>query len=128
METEKERSSSSSFQITGAHALLFDDDTLAAFVDSPDALLPWNGDPSLLIDRFDVRHLIQDLSGVRRRRPAPPLEPGVSEEDLAYERFRDLHEKVTEEEEEVIPHLRHSLQGRILHTSSIYYHRFDENN
>ncbi|KAI5059464.1 hypothetical protein GOP47_0025783 [Adiantum capillus-veneris] len=79
------------FMVTGVHALLFDDDTLAAFINSPGALLPWNGDQSLLIDRYDVRHLLQDLSSVRKRRPAPPL-TDVTDEELNHERFRDLHE------------------------------------
>eukprot|EP00268_Persea_americana_P007523 TRINITY_DN1280_c0_g1_i5.p1 TRINITY_DN1280_c0_g1~~TRINITY_DN1280_c0_g1_i5.p1 ORF type:complete len:883 (-),score=221.29 TRINITY_DN1280_c0_g1_i5:239-2887(-) len=76
--------------LVGRHALLFDDDSMAAFVNSNEALLQWN---SLLIDRYDVRHLLQDLPPpVRKpRRPAPPLEPdGVHRSDLDRERYQDL--------------------------------------
>ncbi|MCO5571996.1 hypothetical protein L7F22_025747 [Adiantum nelumboides] len=82
------------FMLSGVHALLFDDDTVAAFINSQAALLPWNGDQSLLIDRYDVRHLLQDLSSVRKRRPAPPL-TDVTEEELNHERFRDLHDTLS---------------------------------
>ncbi|RWR97344.1 splicing factor, suppressor of white-apricot isoform X1 [Cinnamomum micranthum f. kanehirae] len=77
-------------EVAGRHALLFDDDAMAAFVNSSDALLQWN---SLLIDRYDVRHLLQDLPPpVRKpRRPAPLLEPdGVHRSDLDSERYQDL--------------------------------------
>ncbi|KAF8414122.1 hypothetical protein HHK36_002121 [Tetracentron sinense] len=40
-------------EVVGRHALLFDDDSNAAFVNSRDALVEWN---SLLIDRYDVCH------------------------------------------------------------------------
>lgn len=83
--------SSAPFALMGVHALLFDDDTLAAFINSPAALLPWNGDQTLLIDRYDVRHLLQDLSGIRKRRPAPAL-LDATDEELNYERYRDLED------------------------------------
>lgn len=86
--------SAAPFVLTGVHALLFDDDTLAAFINSTAALLPWNGDQSLLIDRYDVRHLLQDLSGIRKRRPAPPL-TDCTEEELNHERFSDLQDALS---------------------------------
>lgn len=77
--------------IIGRHALLFDDDAGANFVNSAAALVPWGADPSLLIDRHDVRHLLDQV-------PARP-KPGYiykSEEEVAEElvvdreRFLDL--------------------------------------
>ncbi|KAH6775768.1 hypothetical protein C2S52_013329 [Perilla frutescens var. hirtella] len=51
-------------EIVGRHALLFDDDSSAAFVNSGDALVEWH---SLQIDRYDVRHLLSDPPPPRRR-------------------------------------------------------------
>lgn len=75
--------------VIGVHYRSFDDDSLAAFVNSATALVPWNGDPKLLIDRYDVRHLLQDLTGIRRRRARPPS-PDATKEELDYERYRDV--------------------------------------
>eukprot|EP00262_Sarcandra_glabra_P021046 TRINITY_DN8654_c0_g1_i1.p1 TRINITY_DN8654_c0_g1~~TRINITY_DN8654_c0_g1_i1.p1 ORF type:complete len:161 (+),score=20.94 TRINITY_DN8654_c0_g1_i1:197-679(+) len=75
-------------EVVGHHALLFDDDAMAAFVNSADALIQWN---SLVIDRYDVRHLLQDAPPpTKRRRSLPLLEYGVSLSDLDLERFQDL--------------------------------------
>ncbi|XP_068665841.1 uncharacterized protein [Aristolochia californica] len=76
-------------EVVGRHALLFDDDAMAAFVNSVDALLQWN---SLLIDRYDVRHLLQQVPPRAKKRRAPPVvEPdGVSRIDLDNERYLDL--------------------------------------
>ncbi|KAJ4820553.1 hypothetical protein LUZ62_033119 [Rhynchospora pubera] len=77
--------------IIGRHALLFDDDAAADFVNSSAALVPWGADPSLLIDRHDVRHLLD--------RVPPRPKPGYvhkSEDEVAEElvvdreRFLDL--------------------------------------
>jgi hypothetical protein len=72
-------------EVVGRHAMLFDDDGMAAFVNSPEALVDWN---SLSIDRYDVRHL---LSGPipprlkRRHHPSPSIEA-----DLDHQRYLDL--------------------------------------
>ncbi|KAG6551000.1 hypothetical protein Mapa_007233 [Marchantia paleacea] len=76
--------------VVGVHYRSFDDDSMAAFVNSPAAQVPWNGDDTLLIDRYDVRHLLQDLSGTRRRRRPPSPSLDASKEELDYERYRDL--------------------------------------
>lgn len=87
-------SSAVSLEVVGRHALLFDDDSTADFINSQDALLPWNGDQNLVIDRYDVRHLLQDLNVLRRKKrtPAPPDSDysDVTQEDLDLERYRDL--------------------------------------
>ncbi|XP_076892475.1 uncharacterized protein LOC143544211 [Bidens hawaiensis] len=84
-------------EINGRHALLFDDDTAAAFVNSDDALVEWN---SLLIDRYDVRHLLSTPPPSRRRRNLQTSHSSSADADLDYERYLDLPSPSEEEEEE----------------------------
>ena len=78
-------------EVIGRHALLFDDDDASAFVNSNDALVEWN---SLLIDRYDVRHLLPTpLPPLKRRRhhsSALSAEDSQLESALDQERFLDL--------------------------------------
>ncbi|KAF7140543.1 hypothetical protein RHSIM_Rhsim06G0220200 [Rhododendron simsii] len=80
-------------EVVGRHALLFDDDATASFVNSTDALVDWN---SLLIDRYDVRHLLSSPPPPRRRRNpqqtqhSPPPSASSIESELDHERFIDL--------------------------------------
>lgn len=79
--------------VEGRHALLFDDDATAAFVNSRDALVPCAADASLLIDRYDVRHLLDRIPPrPPHRRHLPHEDPGggVSLSDLDHERYLDL--------------------------------------
>lgn len=78
-------------EVVGCHALLFDDDDSASFVNSASALVDWN---SLSIDRYDVRHLLSSLPPRGKRRlHSPPRRPdSPSESDLDRERFLDLPE------------------------------------
>ncbi|CAJ2633935.1 unnamed protein product [Trifolium pratense] len=72
-------------EVVGRHAMLFDDDGMAAFVNSPEALIDWN---SLSIDRYDVRHLLSGPIPPRlKRRPHPP---SSIEADLDHQRYLDL--------------------------------------
>ncbi|KAJ4830660.1 hypothetical protein Tsubulata_017479 [Turnera subulata] len=72
-------------EVVGRHALLFDDDALAEFVNSPVALVDWN---SLPIDRYDVRHLLSAPPPRRRNHSPNPDDP--LESDLDHERYLDL--------------------------------------
>lgn len=73
-------------EVVGRHAMLFDDDGMAAFVNSAEALVEWN---SLSIDRYDVRHLLPGPLPPRlKRRPLHP--PPSLEADLDYQRYLDL--------------------------------------
>ncbi|KAK2970934.1 hypothetical protein RJ640_004726 [Escallonia rubra] len=77
-------------EVEGRHALLFDDDATAAFVNSADALVEWN---SLSIDRYDVRHLLSGPPPPRRRRhPQQTYASSVTplEAELDLERYLDL--------------------------------------
>lgn len=76
----------------GRHALLFDDDATSMFVNSPQALVPWNDDASLIIDRYDVRHLLQRIPSRASSSRALQEESGdgYSRSELDRERYRDL--------------------------------------
>ncbi|CAH1449752.1 unnamed protein product [Lactuca virosa] len=87
-------------EIVGRHALLFDDDTTAAFVNSQDALVDWN---SLLIDRYDVRHLLFSPPPSRRRRNPQTSHSTSADVEIDYERYLDLPSPSEEEEADPKP-------------------------
>nr|VDD21469.1 unnamed protein product [Brassica oleracea] len=74
-------------EIVGRHALFFDDDSMATFVNSPTALVDWN---SLFIDRYDVRHLLSSLPPPRPKRRRPVSDDPNLDADLDHERYLDL--------------------------------------
>ncbi|KAL2245291.1 UNVERIFIED_CONTAM: hypothetical protein Sindi_2797300 [Sesamum indicum] len=77
-------------EVVGRHALLFDDDAMAAFVNSGDALVEWH---SLNIDRYDVRHLLSGPPPPRRRSRNSEtilVEDLSLEAELDHERYLDL--------------------------------------
>ncbi|CAJ1971430.1 unnamed protein product [Sphenostylis stenocarpa] len=77
-------------EVVGRHAMLFDDDGMAAFVNSAEALVEWN---SLSIDRYDVRHLLSAPLPPRLKRRPPQAEP-----DLDHQRYLDLPSSSSDEE------------------------------
>ncbi|CAL5335659.1 unnamed protein product [Camellia sinensis] len=81
-------------ELIGRHALLFDDDATAAFVNSDDALVEWH---SLLIDRYDVRHLLSAPPPLRKRRN-PPSSLSSADSELDHERYLDLPPPSEEQE------------------------------
>ncbi|GER32948.1 SWAP (Suppressor-of-White-APricot)/surpdomain-containing protein [Striga asiatica] len=77
-------------EVVGRHAMLFDDDAMAALVNSDDVLVEWN---SLKIDRFDVRHLLSSPPPKRRRNCSSKsalLDDSSFESQLNHERYLDL--------------------------------------
>ncbi|XP_047333894.1 protein suppressor of white apricot [Impatiens glandulifera] len=74
-------------EVIGRHAFLFDDDAMATFVNSADALVQWN---SLLIDRYDVRHLLNSLPLRRSRQLTRSPTSSSTNSDLDHERYQDL--------------------------------------
>lgn len=74
-------------EVVGRHALLFDDDAMAAFVNSSDALVEWNSIP---IDRYDVRHLLSSPPPPRRRHHHHHHVVDSFESELDQERYLDL--------------------------------------
>ncbi|XP_024532742.1 splicing factor, suppressor of white-apricot homolog [Selaginella moellendorffii] len=102
--------------VTGVHTRLFDDDPAAAFVASDEALVPWSEDADVLMDRYDVRHLIHDASVFQRRhRHSSPVDEGISQEELDYERYRDFHEASRELERD-----KAGNDGATASTSGLY--------
>ncbi|KHN11899.1 Protein suppressor of white apricot isoform A [Glycine soja] len=79
-------------EVAGRHAMLFDDDGMAAFVNSAEALVEWN---SLSIDRYDVRHLLSAPLPPRLKRRPPPPEP-----DLDHQRYLDLPSSSADDEQQ----------------------------
>ncbi|OEL36108.1 hypothetical protein BAE44_0002874 [Dichanthelium oligosanthes] len=84
-------------EIVGRHALLFDDDATAEVVNSGGSLVPWAavGAADLLLDRHDVRHLLDRVPPRPRRAYSAailsaPSSDGVSEAELDRERYLDL--------------------------------------
>ncbi|GAQ80230.1 hypothetical protein KFL_000490200 [Klebsormidium nitens] len=76
----------------GYSCTLFSDEVLAAYLDSEESLLPWIGDPELRIDRYDARHLLTDVSSLRKGQ-AEVRHFGKEDEDeeaLDRERYFDL--------------------------------------
>eukprot|EP01110_Echinostelium_bisporum_P007483 TRINITY_DN28359_c0_g1_i1.p1 TRINITY_DN28359_c0_g1~~TRINITY_DN28359_c0_g1_i1.p1 ORF type:complete len:195 (+),score=15.37 TRINITY_DN28359_c0_g1_i1:39-623(+) len=77
--------------IVGYESKLFRDDGTAKAVDAGHYLIPWMGDKSLLVDRYDVRLLVDDRNVFkvenRRRRTKEEKE---EEEALNYERYFDI--------------------------------------
>ncbi|KAK3199776.1 hypothetical protein Dsin_023191, partial [Dipteronia sinensis] len=94
-------------EVVGRHALLFDDDNNASFVNSTAALVDWN---SLSIDRYDVRHLLSaPPPRVKRRHNhlSPSSRPdSPSQSELDHERYLDLPSTSPpeEEHEQVVPY------------------------
>lgn len=74
-------------EIVGRHALFFDDDSMATFVNSPTALVDWN---SLFIDRYDVRHLLSSPPPPRIKRRRRIADDHDLESELNHERYLDL--------------------------------------
>ncbi|CAO2183164.1 unnamed protein product [Urochloa humidicola] len=84
-------------EIVGRHALLFDDDATAEVVNSGGSLVPWAavGAADLLLDRHDVRHLLDRVPPRPRRAYSAAIlsassSDGVSEAELDRERYHDL--------------------------------------
>ncbi|XP_066306868.1 uncharacterized protein [Miscanthus floridulus] len=84
-------------EIVGRHALLFDDDATAEVVNSGGSLVPWAavGAADLLLDRHDVRHLLDRVPPRPRRAYSvvllsAPSPDGISETELDRERYLDL--------------------------------------
>ncbi|KAF7726726.1 hypothetical protein EC973_008500 [Apophysomyces ossiformis] len=75
------------FLVFGYEARIFNDSALAEKIDQGDYLIPWRSDPAskLRIDRYDVRHLLEEL-------PSSPTtnERIQSDQQCDEERYADL--------------------------------------
>lgn len=109
-------------EVVGRHALLFDDDASAAFVNSKEALVEWN---SLSIDRYDVRHLLSGPPPPRSRRRPPLLSDASLEPDLDRERYLDLPPPSDEQEQDTGKDVETVVDGGF-HAVSFTYGNPDE--
>lgn len=94
----------------GYQCNIFRDDEKALFIDQGKHLIPWNGDEAIMIDRYDVRAYLSDLTeydaDIIRRRHEPLTDKERNLEALLdEERYLELRTDVTEkmmyEEEEM---------------------------
>lgn len=80
-------------QVLGLPANIIQDDTIALLLETA-YLQEHHNASELLLDRFDVRLLVDDLAKLLSKKQAPAGEyfEDVSEEELDYERYYDLFE------------------------------------
>ncbi|KAI4321965.1 hypothetical protein MLD38_035283 [Melastoma candidum] len=111
-------------EVVGRHALLFDDDAAAAFVNSNDALVEWN---SLFIDRYDVRHLLSSPPPPRKlaRRDLASRSGGALESEIERERFLDLPPPPCEDDGQEV---EGKADGSGFHAVAFGYGNAEENN
>ncbi|DBB12023.1 TPA: hypothetical protein ACH3X3_006138 [Trebouxia sp. C0006] len=80
--------------VYGQSCTLFCDSDLAASLDTGRHLQAWLGDSTILVDRYDVRLLLHDgaqISKALHRRDLRGQEADTTQEDLEFERYRDLN-------------------------------------
>lgn len=80
--------------VYGQSCTLFCDSDLAASLDTGRHLQAWLGDDTILVDRYDVRLLLHDgaqISKALHRRDLRAQEADTTQEDLEFERYRDLN-------------------------------------
>eukprot|EP00897_Mesotaenium_endlicherianum_P008033 jgi/Mesen1/7258/ME000373S06330 len=73
-------------EVYGFACTLIDDDDQAAAFGTEQALFAWQGQADLKMDRYDVRHLLDNLNFKRHT----PFVPDIEEVELDKERYRDL--------------------------------------
>ena len=82
-------------EVVGRPAIIYESDDAAETADDG-ALMPWEGDADLLIDRFDFRHLLDSirmrrlLMRARHGADDADVDEDVDENELDEERYRDL--------------------------------------
>lgn len=99
--------------VFGYSCKIFPYDDKAAFIDQGNHLIPWMGDKSLMIDRYDVRGYLHDLKQYEPKQSDEYDDPFVEEEQLCdEERYRSLRSDMSEEQlyqEEELKRLRAAL-------------------
>ncbi|GFT23482.1 hypothetical protein NPIL_195171 [Nephila pilipes] len=98
--------------VFGYSCKIFPDDEKAAFVDQGNHLIPWMGDESLMIDRYDVRGYLHDLKQYEPKTDEYE-DPFAEEEKFCdEERYRSLRSDMSEEQlyqEEELKRLRAAI-------------------
>ncbi|DBA89641.1 TPA: hypothetical protein ACH3X2_004535 [Trebouxia sp. C0005] len=86
--------------VYGQSCTLFCDSDLAASLDTGRHLQAWLGDNTILVDRYDVRLLLHDdaqISKALHTRDLRAQEADTTQEDLDFERYRDLNPEPSSE-------------------------------
>ena len=89
------KSSMNDLEVVGRPAIIYESDEATETADDV-ALMPWEGDADLLIDRFDVRHLLDSirlrrlLMRARHGADEADVDDDTDENELDEERYRDL--------------------------------------
>lgn len=81
--------------VFGISATLHADDQTASYYEEGKHLLPWFGQEDIMVDRYDVRLLVDDPHSFDRLTPntykgASSIPDDVDEGELQYERYQDL--------------------------------------
>ncbi|XP_064489114.1 splicing factor, suppressor of white-apricot homolog isoform X4 [Ornithodoros turicata] len=97
--------------VFGYSCKLFRDDEKATFIDRGKHLIPWMGDDSLMIDRYDARGYLHDLRQYEPKSGGADYLSALSNEERQLEElceeerylalFRDLQEEAIYKEEEI---------------------------
>lgn len=78
-------------QVHGQKMLIHVDPSIAEAAESPNTLRKWQGDPTILIDRFDVRVHLEQISEVTNKKTKNNvLKDDIEELQCEYERYRIL--------------------------------------
>ncbi|KAH8555465.1 alternative splicing regulator-domain-containing protein [Umbelopsis sp. PMI_123] len=88
----KEKDPHQELLVFGYEARIFIDDEAAKRMDAAKHLIPWQGnqDNPILVDRYDVRNLLDDLSDVKFTNKSLSTDSEDEEELLDVERYADL--------------------------------------
>ncbi|KAG8182522.1 hypothetical protein JTE90_002060 [Oedothorax gibbosus] len=100
--------------VFGYSCKIFRDDDKAKYIDQGKHLIPWMGDKTLMIDRYDVRGYLHDLKQYEPK--AESCEDPLADEELQCdeERYRSLRSDMSEEQlyhEEELKRLRAAIAG-----------------
>ncbi|CAO3680483.1 unnamed protein product [Umbelopsis ramanniana] len=89
---DKEKAPEEELLIFGYEARIFTNDEAAKRIDGGKHLIPWQGiqDDPILLDRFDVRNLLDDLNELKSKNKASSTDSEDEDELLDAERYADL--------------------------------------
>ena len=110
---EEEEKEKAALVVVGYESKMFRDPETAAAVNEGKFLVPWMGDKSLMIDRYDVRLLLDDRKefkkvkekGKGKTRSAMSKEEAEEEAQCDYERYYDLEHYEEDVEKGNVSHL-----------------------
>mmetsp|Transcript_21179 Transcript_21179/g.35016 ORF Transcript_21179/g.35016 Transcript_21179/m.35016 type:complete len:152 (-) Transcript_21179:2643-3098(-) len=96
--------------VFGYSCRIFRDDETARMIDEEKHLIPWYGQSDLLVDRFDVRGLLENRDLFKKRKIAyQPTAKEIEEEaNLDQERYADIEpviESTVDDPEELLTYL-----------------------